>query len=108
MTDFSDPSFAGEGRDNPLPRRPTKGVTDSFSDLNIGKGSRIRVIKDNGKRGLLGLEGVVVQSFPGEVVVELENDPAIRHRVNMLGGYEKTRRQPQRHFRVTEVERVLP
>ena len=104
--DFSDPSFIGEGRDNPAPRQPTKGVTDSFSDLNIGVGARIRVLEDNGTRGLLGLEGVVVQSFPGEVVVQLENDPMIRHRVRMLGGIARARRAPHRHFRVTEVERI--
>ena len=70
------------------------------------KGTRIRVLEDNGSRGLVGLEGVVIQSFPGYVVVELEGDPALRHRVRMDGGYERPRVQPRRHFRVTEVERV--
>ena len=106
MPDFSDPSFAGEGRDNPPPRQPTKRGTDSLSHLNIARGERIRVVKDNGTRGLLGLEGVVVQSFPGEVVVELEDDPAIRHRVTMSGGITKRTIPPQRFFRVTEVERM--
>jgi hypothetical protein len=55
---------------------------------------------------LIGLEGVVVQSLPGAVVVELENDPAVRHRVTMDGGISVPRRRPLRHFHVTEVERA--
>lgn len=78
----------------------------SFADLNIAAGTRIRVLEDNGRRGLVGLEGVVVQSLAGFVVVELDNDPALRHRVDMAGGYERPQRKPRRHFRVTEVERV--
>lgn len=77
-----------------------------FSNLNYAKGTRIRVLEDNGRRGLVGLEGVVVQSLPGFVVVELENDPALRHRVEMEGGITRPRRRPLRHFRVTEVERI--
>ena len=78
----------------------------SFADLNIAKGSRIRVLKDNGSRGLVGLEGTVVQSLPGFVVVELENDPLLSFRAVQAGGFERPNRQPQRHFRVTEVERI--
>lgn len=77
-----------------------------LSRLNYTRGTRIRVLEDNGRRGLVGLEGVVVQSFPGYVVVTLENDPAIRHRVEMDGGITRPRRTPMRHFRVTEVERI--
>jgi hypothetical protein len=105
VPDFSDPTFKGEGRDNPPPRQPTKRGLDGLGHLNFARGIRVRVIKDNGKRGLLGLEGVVMQSFPGEVVVELENDPLIGHRANMIGGMVLNKR-PMRHFRVTEVERV--
>lgn len=96
----------GDGRDNPPPQPRPKQGTDPLSSLNFAKGTRIRVLKDNGRRGLVGLEGVVVQSFPGAVVVTLENDPALRHRVSMQGGFERPRRQPLRHFRVTEVERA--
>jgi hypothetical protein len=77
-----------------------------LSSLNYARGTRIRVLEDNGRRGLVGLEGVVVQSIPGFVVVELENDPAIRHRVEMDGGFSSPRRTPLRHFRVTEVQRI--
>lgn len=94
------------GRANPPPRPTTRRGTDSLSDLNFARGTRIRVLKDNGSRGLVGLEGVVVQSIPGSVVVELENDPLIAFRANMAGGFELPKRQPQRHFRVTEVERA--
>jgi hypothetical protein len=54
----------------------------------------------------VGLEGVVVQSFPGSVVVELEADPALRHRLRMPGGFMSPTVQPRRHFRVTEIERA--
>ena len=98
--------IAGDGRENPRPGpRPHQG-RDSLSHLNIAKGTRIRVLEDNGRRGLVGLEGVVVQSLPGSVVVELENDPLLDFRATQAGGYERPRRQPQRHFRVTEVERI--
>lgn len=97
----------GDGRENPAPRPRLNPGQDYIAHLNIGKGTRIRVLKDNGKRGLVGLEGVVVQSFPGSVMVELENDPALRHRMYQPGGFETPRRQPRRHFRVTEVERVV-
>jgi hypothetical protein len=79
---------------------------DSLSSLNFARGTRIRVLEDNGRRGLVGLEGIVVQSIPGSVVVELEDDPMLRFRAEMPGGFEKPIRPPQRHFRVTEVERA--
>lgn len=78
----------------------------NFPDLNIAKGTRIRVLEDNGRRNLVGLEGEVVQSLPGAVIVELENDPLLYHRATQAGGFERTRRKPRRHFRVTEVERI--
>lgn len=81
-------------------------MTDSLSHLNYARGTRIRVLEDNGRRGLVGLEGLVVLSLPGYVVVELENDPALRHRVEMEGGFTRPRRTPKRHFRVIEVERA--
>lgn len=95
-----------DGRENPKPAPQPKRGTDSLSHLNYARGTRIRVLEDNGRRGLVGLEGVVVQSIPGYVVVELENDPATRHRVDMAGGFTRPRRAPKRHFRVTEVERA--
>lgn len=64
------------------------------------------MLEDNGRRGLVGLEGVVVQSIPGFVVVELENDPALYHRLRMGGGMDRPVVAPQRSFRVTEVERI--
>jgi len=106
VIDFNDPSFAGEGRERPPGRPNLKPGTDSLSNLNFARGTRIRVLEDNGKRGLLGLEGVVVQSAPGSVVVILENDPLLSHRANMMGGIVNHRTAPRRHFRVTEVERV--
>ena len=62
---------------------------------------------DNGRKGLLGLEGTVEQSFPGYVVVKLENDPILSHRINQTGGLTRHKTAPLRHFRVTEVERVV-
>ena len=106
MTDFSDPSFDGEGRRRPKGRPNPKPGTDSLSSLNFARGTRIRVLEDNGRRGLVGLEGVVIQSFPGSVVVELENDPLLRHRAEMASGFALSKSHPQRYFRVTEVERV--
>ena len=96
----------GDGRENPPPRPRQPIVNPSFPELNYARGTRIRVLEDNGRRGLVGLEGVVVQSLPGFVVVELENDPLVRFRAEMPGGAAFPKRQPQRHFRVTEVERV--
>jgi hypothetical protein len=65
-------------------------------------------LEDIGKRGLVGFVGVVVQSIPGSVVVELDNDPMTFFRAQMQGGFEKPNHPPQRHFRVTEVERIDP
>lgn len=106
LPDFSDPSFRGEGRDNPEPRQPTKRGTDDLGGLNITQGTRIRVIEDNNRRRLVGLEGLVVQSGPGYVIVELENDPMLFFRANMLSGFATPEVPPKRHFRVTEVERI--
>lgn len=106
MIDFSDPSFAGEGRLRPPGRPNPKRGTDSLSDLNITSGTRIRVLKDNDKRGLVGLEGVVVQSIPGSVIVQLEADPMIKFRSNQATGFAKPTVAPKRFFRVTEVERI--
>jgi len=61
-------------------------------------------LEDNGRRGLVGLEGKVVSSIPGSVIVELENDPMLFFRATML--VTKNMARPQRHFRVTEVERA--
>ena len=109
MPDFNnDPSFAGEGRERPPGRPNPKRGTDSLADLNFARGTRIRVLEDNGSRGLVGYEGVVVLSIPGSVVVELDNDPMIHFRMNMATGFAEPKRAPQRHFRVTEVERVIP
>lgn len=105
MSDWID-NIPGDGRENPAPRPRANPGNDYLGHLNLAKGTKIRVLKDNGSRGLVGLVGTVVQSFPGSVVVELENDPALRHRVNQQGGFETPRRQPRRHFRVTEVERI--
>jgi hypothetical protein len=103
---FDDPSFNGEGRRRPPGRPNPKQGDQSFPDLNYARGTRIRVLKDNGTRGLLGLEGVVIASYPGGVVVELEKDPLIAFRAKMAGGITFPSRQPQRNFRVTEVEAV--
>lgn len=106
MTEPPDFRNVAHGRADPKPaQRPLRG-TDSLAHLNHARGTRIRVLEDNGRRGLVGLEGVVVQSFPGSVVVELEHDPMIRHRAEMAGGFSFPKRPPKRHFRVTEVERV--
>jgi hypothetical protein len=105
--DFSDPSFIGSGRQTPAPRPNPERGKDSLDHLNMVKGTKIRVLKDNGRKGLLGLTGVVVQSFPGYVVVKLEQDPILSHRINQKGGLTKHRTAPLRHFRVTEVERLL-
>ena len=107
MPDFNnDPSFRGEGRENPPPRPRAEPGKDSLSHLNIARGHRIRVLKDNGKRGIVGLEGVVVQSMPGAVIVELDNDPMLFFRANMQSGFANPGKSPRRHFRVTEVERI--
>lgn len=104
MTAFG--NIPGDGRDRPPGGpRPEPGK-DDLSHLDIAKGTRVRVIADDERRGLKGLEGVVVQSMPGAVIVELENDPLLYHRSNMRVGFEKAKRQPQRHLRVIDVERV--
>lgn len=108
MIDFNDPSFRGEGRVRPPGRPNPKFPRHSFAELNYAKGTRIRVLEDNGSRGLVGLEGLVVVSMPGSVIVELEDDPMLRFRAEMAGGITKPTRIPQRHFRVTEVERIEP
>lgn len=100
LTDLS------EGRANPPPRPRSKPAMGDLSQLNFSRGERIRVLKDNGRRGLVGLEGKVVQTIPGSVVVELDADPLLLVRANQLGGIARTLQTPRRHFRVTEVERV--
>jgi len=108
VPDFNnDPSFRGEGRERPPGRPNPRIVNASIPSLNFARGTRIRVIEDNGTRGLVGLEGIVVASGPGSVVVELEDDPLIRFRAEMAGGITFPSRTPQRHFRASEVERVL-
>jgi len=109
VPDFNnDPSFRGEGRGRP-PGRPNPHTPNtSIPELNYVRGTRIRVIEDNGRRGLVGLEGVVIQSNPGSVIVELEHDPMLRFRMEMQSGFARPSKPPLRHFRVTEVERVNP
>jgi len=97
----------GDGRENPAPRPRAVQGRDSLAHLNIAQGTRIRVLEDGGRRGLVGLEGVVVQSLPGSVVVELEHDPLLRFRAEQAGGFVIPRRTPRRHFRNNEVERVV-
>jgi len=97
----------GDGREQPIYPRPAERGKDSLDALNIAKGTRIRVLVDNGRKGLVGLEGMVMQSFPGYVVVKLEDDPILNHRINMSGGLTSHKTAPLRHFRVTEVERVV-
>jgi len=105
--DFSDPSFIGSGRQSPAPRPNPERGKDDLRSLNFVSGTRIRVLEDNGRKGLLLLEGIVVQSLPGYVVVRLDDDPILKHRINQLGGLTKHTVAPLRHFRVTEVERLL-
>lgn len=106
--DFNeDISFQGSGRTDPGYPPQAKRGTDSLASLNYGKGTRIRVVEDNGRRGLVGLEGVVVSSMPGSVTVVLENDPVLSHRVIQRLGFGMARGPIRRHFRVTEVERVV-
>jgi hypothetical protein len=95
----------GDGRENPAPAQRLKPGTDSLSHLNIARGTRIRVL-ECGRRDIAGYEGVVIQSFPGSVVVKLDDDPALRHRIRMIGGFAIPQVPPKRHFRVTEVERI--
>lgn len=97
-----------DGRENPKPEPQRARGTGDLSNLNIAKGTRIRVLQDNGRRGLVGLEGVVVQTVAGGVVVELENDPAIRFRLRMNLDFHGPSKRPLRYFRVTEVERIQP
>jgi hypothetical protein len=107
MPDFNnDPSFRGEGRGNPPPRPRAERGKDSLSHLNFTRGTRIRVLKDNGKTGLVGLVGVVVQAHPGSVVVELDNDPMLFFRTQMVSGFADPGKSPLRHFHASEVERV--
>ncbi len=108
LPDFSDPSFIGEGRRRPKGRPNPKPGTDSLADLNFARGTRIRVLKDNGTRGLIGYEGIVVQTYQGGVVVELEDDPLLFFRADMKTGFATNMSHPQRHFRASEVERVDP
>lgn len=96
----------GDGTTNPSPRPAPHPPIGSFADLNIATGTRIRVLRDNGRRGLIGLEGVVVQSLPGAVIVELVGDPLLKFRASMKSGFETIKITPRRHFRVTEVERI--
>ena len=106
---ITDPTFGNvaHGRANPTPRQPAERPKSlSFPELNIGTGSRIRVLEDNGRRGIVGLVGDVVQSYPGFVVVELDDDPMLRFRAAMPGGFVNPQRPPKRHFRVTEVEKI--
>jgi len=100
-------TFRGDGTDNPKPLPRLNPGNDYLGNLNIVVGSRIRVLKDNGRRGLVGLEGTVVISTPGSVVVELENDPADKMRVDMAGGITNRIVKARRHFLINEVERIL-
>lgn len=74
----------------------------SFPTFDLGQ--RIRVLKDNGRRGLVGLEGSVEQVAVTGLVVKLDADPGNRHRLNMIGGFELPVVPVLRFFLTHEVE----
>ncbi len=72
------------------------------------KGQRIRVLRDNGRDGIVGYEGVVDRLTQSGVVVILEDDPALKFRMYMKLGFQKspTRAPVMRFFQMDELEPV--
>ena len=69
-------------------------------------GQRIKVLKDNGRDGIVGFEGEVVQNSPSGVVVTLVNDPAEQFRMYIMGGFPRHRPGVRilRFFQIDEIE----
>ena len=73
----------------------------------FAKGNRIVVVEDNGRNGLLGLEGVVDLVTQTGIVVILENDPAIKHRVNPDDSFfELNRPIVRRFFLLNQIKKI--
>lgn len=72
----------------------------------FAKGERIRVLKDNGKTGLIDYVGVVDSVTQTGVIVILENDPLLRFRMNQAGGFERARPPIRRFFNLNEIEKI--
>jgi hypothetical protein len=51
---------------------------------------RIRVLKDNGRDGIVGLEGTIRMLSPSGYVVVLDNDPALGRNMYNPGGIART------------------
>lgn len=71
-------------------------------------GQRIRVLRDNGRDGIVGFEGTIRMLSPSGVVVELDNDPALGRNMYNPGGFARTPREHQvlRFFYPYQVELI--
>ena len=72
------------------------------------KGQRIRVIEAHPRSGVLGFLGTVETLTPTGVVVIIDNDPALTHRMIQIGGFTKPdpNRVVRRFFKLNEIEAV--
>ena len=58
--------------------------------MSVTNGQRIRVLKDNGRDGIVGFEGTIRCLSPSGVVIELDSDPALSFNMYMPGGMART------------------
>lgn len=68
-------------------------------------GDRVRILRDNGRDGIVGYEGRVVLVVPSGVVVVIENDPALRFRMYNTG-FARPRPIIRRFFYPGDVEYI--
>lgn len=54
----------------------------------VSAGQRVKIIRDNGRDGIVGFTGTVDFVTPSGAVVILDNDPAKKFRMYMLGGFD--------------------
>ena len=75
-------------------------------DPPFTKGNRVKVIRDNGRTGLIEYHGTVDSVNQLGVIVILDADPALRHRMNMIGGFALPRPPIRRFFNFGDIEKV--
>jgi len=56
----------------------------------VSSGQRVRVLKDNGRDGIVGFEGTIRMVSPSGYVVVLDNDPALGRNMYCPGGLART------------------
>lgn len=71
------------------------------------KGERIRIAKKVGRGYVTGFEGVVDMQVESGVIVILDNDPAVKFRIQASDGFAPLNRPIiRRFFQLNEIEKI--